>query len=170
MRWVPVRLLVLAVALLMLAGVVAAGAVRDAVGPGSAGGGPALPRSGAGIQHPISHYTPGTVAPHIGLAQLCPHLSVEWDSARRTLSPADRRRVKALYGIDAGTRVSEWDHLVPRELGGADTAANIWPMVNHAQDQRKDRLENELHRQVCAGRLDLAEAQQRSREFWIWWK
>jgi hypothetical protein len=170
---------VLAVALLLLVGIVAAGAIREAVqdwsaGPGSVGAGPTIPRSGAGVnsfgvQHPISHYTPGTVALHIGLGQLCPHLSVEWEGARRTLGDSDRQRVKALYGVGAGVRVAEWDHLVPRELGGADTIGNIWPMVNHDQDQRKDRLENELHRQVCAHRLDLPEAQQRARTFWVWW-
>jgi hypothetical protein len=176
-RYIPVRLIILAVAILLLVGIVAAGAVREAVedwsaGPSPADDGSAVPPAGAGtvgVQHPIDHYTPGAVAPGVTFEDLCPHLSVLWDRARRSLSDGQRVRVKALYGIPAETKVSEWDHLIPRELAGADTQANIWPMVNHDQDQRKDRLENELHRQVCAGRLDLGEAQERALRYWLWW-
>lgn len=174
LRLVPVRVLILVVAALVLVLPVVAGAVRDAAtGPRPAGAGSAVPPAGPGglilPEKPIGHYTPGQTASGIGLADLCPHLSEAWDGARRSLTDAQKRRVKALYGIGQADPVAEWDHLIPRELGGADTLANIWPMTDRDADQRKDRLENELHRQVCAGRLDLAEAQQRARQFWVWW-
>jgi hypothetical protein len=121
------------------------------------------------VAKPIPAYTPGTINPAIGLGQLCPHLDPGWEAARRTLGAADRRRVMASYGIADPGRVSEWDHLIPRSLGGADTISNIWPMTDRTQDQRKDQLENRLHRQVCAGTIRLATAQDQARTYWEHW-
>lgn len=55
----------------------------------------------------------------------------------------------------------EIDHLISRELGGADDVANLWPQsyVGEWNARLKDRLENRLHREVCAGRLTLEDAQ-----------
>jgi hypothetical protein len=121
------------------------------------------------VDKPIPAYTPGATAAEIRTPQLCPHLSPAWAAARRTLGTADRRLTMARYGIANPDRVSEWDHLIPRELAGADTIANIWPQTDRPTDQRKDRLENLLHRQVCAGQLALTEAQHRAVRYWEWW-
>jgi hypothetical protein len=64
------------------------------------------------------------------------------------------------------------DHLVPLELGGANVGrdrrtgkvvvtANLWPQPNfgRATAEVKDRLENYLHDEVCAGRIGLRAAQ-----------
>lgn len=60
----------------------------------------------------------------------------------------------------------EIDHLVPLELGGADTKENLW--VQMAPDyHRKDLLENELHRRVCAGTANLIDAQNCIRGNWL---
>lgn len=55
----------------------------------------------------------------------------------------------------------EVDHLVPLELGGADTLANLWPQpaLPHPGFHDKDKLENDLHRAVCSGKLDIIDAQ-----------
>jgi hypothetical protein len=176
LRYFPVRLLVLVAAAILVGVVVVGGSIMGSLtdaGPGPAGARPAIPRSGAGLptsfERPNPHYTPGAVNPQIGLADLCPHLSAAWDRARRSLSASAKIRVKAEYGIPASKRVAEWDHLIARELGGADTEANLWPQVNPTDDHRKDLLENQLHRDVCAGRLDLAEAQDRIVTYWEWW-
>ena len=59
----------------------------------------------------------------------------------------------------------EIDHLVPRQLGGADTEANLWPQPLR-QARLKDRAENRAHREVCDGRADLAEVQRQMARDW----
>jgi hypothetical protein len=54
---------------------------------------------------------------------------------------------------------SELDHLVSLELGGANDIANLWPEVGKLPNP-KDKVENDLHRAVCAGKVLLAAAQQ----------
>lgn len=43
--------------------------------------------------------------------------------------------------------------LIPLELGGASTVANLWPepWADPRGAHRKDDLENALNRQVCSG-------------------
>jgi 5-methylcytosine-specific restriction endonuclease McrA len=42
----------------------------------------------------------------------------------------------------------EVDHLISRELGGADATDNLWPQpyTQHPGAHEKDRLENQLHK------------------------
>ncbi len=88
---------------------------------------------------------------------------------RRSLTPRQKTAVLDAYRLPAGTRVTEWDHRIPLELGGGNGTKNIWPMTDRTSDQRKDLLENRLHDDVCDGQLPLAEAQARAREYWKWW-
>lgn len=74
------------------------------------------------------------------------------------------------YASPQPRRTFEEDHLVSLELGGHPTdPRNLWPQPwdgtygAHA----KDRLENFLHRAVCAGRIPLAEAQAAVASDWI---
>lgn len=56
----------------------------------------------------------------------------------------------------------ELDHLVPLELGGAPSdPRNLWLEKWDGQwgAHTKDRLENALHRAVCAGAITLGQAQ-----------
>jgi hypothetical protein len=62
-------------------------------------------------------------------------------------------------------QVCELDHLVPLELGGADTLDNIWPQcgpngvgLHERYFKLKDMVENYLTAMVKAGRMDLDEA------------
>ena len=76
-----------------------------------------------------------------------------------------RREVFRRYGVPwAAHRDYEVDHLVPRELGGADDLSNLWPQ-NWDDAHRKDHEENRLHQAVCAGTLSLEEAQARMRRW-----
>lgn len=70
-----------------------------------------------------------------------------------------KREVAAAYGIPA----SDWslyvfDHLIPRELAGADLASNLWPEPR-AEAKTKDKLERRLNRLTCAGKMTLKQAQ-----------
>ncbi len=53
------------------------------------------------------------------------------------------------------------DHLISRELGGADTVENLWPQLytRHPGVHEKDWLANRLHADVCSGIMTLHEAQ-----------
>jgi len=62
----------------------------------------------------------------------------------------------------------EVDHLVSRELGGADSIENLWPQpyTQHPGAHEKDWLENQLHKEVCAGKITLEGAQQEIKGDW----
>ncbi len=53
----------------------------------------------------------------------------------------------------------ELDHLIPLELGGADTLDNVWPQCGTDNFRTKDTVENYLNREVKSGRMSLADAQ-----------
>ncbi len=93
-----------------------------------------------------------------------------WATAhRQRLTLTQKTAVLKAYELPLDTKISEWDHLIPLELGGGNGTKNIWPMTNRAQDQRKDRLENRLHDDVCDRGLPLVDAQARARDYWRWW-
>lgn len=69
------------------------------------------------------------------------------------------------YGLASGT-VSELDHLVPLELGGANDAANLWPEVGKLPNP-KDKVENDLRDAVCSGKVSLASAQKAIASDWV---
>jgi hypothetical protein len=73
-------------------------------------------------------------------------------------------KIMAAYGYSGQSPYKyELDHLVPLELGGASTTSNLWPELdNHPSSyylNSKDIVENELHLEVCTGRITLAQAQ-----------
>jgi hypothetical protein len=64
----------------------------------------------------------------------------------------------------------EEDHLISLEIGGHPTdPRNLWPepWSGSLNAHDKDRLENELHRQVCAGTITLEAAQQAIASDWV---
>ena len=74
------------------------------------------------------------------------------------------------YGIDRNVGHYEIDHLIPLGIGGADTPENRWLESRDTAPWNadvKDRLENYLHDQVCAGRIDIREAQKAVAADWI---
>ena len=82
-----------------------------------------------------------------------------------------KRQVYAAYGIQThASGEYEVDHLIPLELGGSNALTNLWPQSYQTQPWNahvKDRLENELHRLVCAGQLPLDTAQRDIATDWI---
>jgi hypothetical protein len=119
----------------------------------------------ASADRPSRELTPGVTRP-ISRTAVC---STRWGLIVAT----SRRRcaeVFAAYGIPYSQHRSyELDHLVPRELGGADDVANLWPQkwTGPYNARQKDRLENALHRAVCAGELSLHDAQESIRRDWL---
>jgi hypothetical protein len=110
--------------------------------------------------------TPGVVRP-LTRAQVC---GTAWGKDRRHVTLAMRQHVFAAYGIPYAQHAQyEVDHLIPRELGGADDEANLWPQPWDGPHgaHAKDRLENALHRAVCAGTITLPAAQAAIRTDWI---
>ncbi len=53
------------------------------------------------------------------------------------------------------------NHLISLELGGSNDVKNLWPepYLPLPGARQKDVLENWLHKQVCTGKMPLADAQ-----------
>jgi hypothetical protein len=106
---------------------------------------------------PDSVVTPGVIATsdtHV----VC-HRSTK--TVRHT-TEAMKAHVYASYGILRHAQGQyEIDHLIPLELGGADTIANLWPQPASPAPgfHQKDLLENFLHNAVCTGGIPLGVAQ-----------
>ncbi len=101
-------------------------------------------------------FTPGEARP-LAENAVC---ATKWGKDERHVTLKMKRTVCGLYGETEGCpgRGFEVDHLISRELGGADTIANLFPQPI-GQARLKDRLENRLHREVCAGAISLHAAQ-----------
>ena len=111
------------------------------------------------LQVPDPMKTPGAVREEIDANQIC---TIKWGVDARHVSEAMKRQVFEAYGLsgnndsrcvpDRNGRRCEIDHLVSRELGGADVVQNLWPEPYGSSPWNaalKDRLENRLHREVC---------------------
>lgn len=114
--------------------------------------------------------TPGVTNPAVTQASVC---ATKWGTDRRFVTPAMKREVAAAYHRSRASIVGygkgpccEFDHLISRELGGADDVKNLWPQPWGAAKQ-KDRLENRLHVLVCNGTISLATAQTAIAHDWI---
>jgi 5-methylcytosine-specific restriction endonuclease McrA len=111
--------------------------------------------------------------------------TTKWGQDARHVTPKMKKDVYTQYGTapgkgvcefktrttKSGTQVTEGcevDHLISRELGGADTEENLWPQpyTQHPGAHEKDWLENELHKEVCANTITLADAQKEITDDW----
>ena len=114
-----------------------------------------------------SAVTPGKTVP-ITEKSLC---STKWGKDARHVTPKMKEQVCEAYGLKPhcyGAETNEIDHLISRELGGADDISNLWPQPynQHPGAHEKDAVENWLHRQVCSGKISLAEAQHDIADDW----
>jgi hypothetical protein len=127
---------------------------------------------GAGVVHAAIVSAPDPrLTPGVTLLVSQPALCAQPNPNNKAVPPALQRRVFAEYGIaGAPARAYEVDYLVTPALGGADDIHNLWPHSHSAtiwNAQVKDALEVRLHEMVCAGRLELREAQQEIAVDWI---
>ena len=84
-------------------------------------------------------------------------------------TPLERDLIKT-YGLRGTPQDYELDHLIPLELGGnPPDVRNLWPEPYEPRPgaHEKDRLENYLKRQVCAGAMTLAAAQKAISSNWV---
>jgi hypothetical protein len=124
--------------------------------------------SGGG-QLPDPHCTPGGIDPAVTQANI--HSTICTSGYTSTIRPPEAQteafkfnEAYPAYGIASGT-ATELDHLVSLELGGNNSAANLWPEVPPSPNP-KDSVENALNAAVCAGRVSLASAQQAIAQDW----
>lgn len=118
--------------------------------------------------------TPGAVRAGVTAADLCP---VAHTPALRNVSESEKRAVYRAYGMSGphqgycNTKEGcEIDHLQSLEIAGANDIANLWPQKYDGTTWNahvKDRYENFLHAQICAGKMTLQEAQDQIRTDWI---
>ena len=142
---------------------------------------PAALASGAGggatLGLPNRALTPGATNPRVRAQNIHSTICVAGYSASVRPSESYTERLKFFqldhgYNVGANTQASNYeeDHLIPLEVGGSPTSVkNLWP---EPRDVRwgaalKDRLENVLHRLVCAGRVSLVSAQRVFSTNWI---
>jgi hypothetical protein len=120
--------------------------------------------------------TPGVARAGLTEAMIC---ATKWGKDARHATDAMKEQVFAAYGFSGnddprcdppkaprGKKQSkqrcEIDHLISRELGGADDVKNLWPQLYHSKPWNahlKDKLENRLHKEMCAGNITLKQAQ-----------
>jgi hypothetical protein len=119
--------------------------------------------AGAQSALPTISITPGVARP-MTLTVIC---STAWGKDARHVTLAMKKQVFAAYGIPYADHAQyEVDHLISRELGGADDVKNLWPEPwyiavdgKESGAHQKDRVENATHKAVCAGSISLEEAQ-----------
>lgn len=117
---------------------------------------------------PNLHKTPGLWRADLTEAEIC---ATKWGKDARHVTAKMKGQVFAAYGYSGNTnahcladthgRHCEIDHLISRELGGADSVRNLWPQPYGSSPWNahlKDKLENRLHTEMCAHRLTLARA------------
>ena len=88
----------------------------------------------------------------------------------RDVSTATKKKVFAEYGIPYSQHANyEVDHLISLEVGGGNDISNLWPENLKITDGSltKDKFENYLHSQVCAGKTTIKEAQFEISNNWL---
>jgi hypothetical protein len=103
--------------------------------------------------------------------KLTPGRVAERDKDRRGVTLVMEQKVFARYRLPWKRR-SEFkiDHLIPTELGGADTIDNLWPQRVNARPygaDRKELLTEIFLEKIRAGKMTLAQAQEEIRRDWI---
>jgi hypothetical protein len=80
-----------------------------------------------------------------------------------------RNQLYAEYSRTRGPDCCEVDHLMPLELGGSNDTRNLWPQPDAPRPGwgEKHQLEDELHAEVCAGKMPLADAQRCIASNWV---
>ena len=103
--------------------------------------------------------------------KLTPGRVAESDKDRAGVTVAMEQKVFARYRLAWASRAAfKMDHLIPRELGGADTIDNLWPQSLHARPygpDRKELLADVLRLKIARGQMTLAQAQEQIRNDWI---
>jgi hypothetical protein len=117
--------------------------------------------------------TPGALNPAVTQSNIGQTICVSgWsESVRPAESVTEPEKLASMlaYGDNGPAGDYEYDHLVSLELGGAvNDRRNLWPEPG-ASPNPKDAVENALHRMVCSGEMQLAQAQRIIATNWVKW-
>lgn len=111
--------------------------------------------------------TPGAIIDSATKEQIC---RPGYASRVRNVPQSEKNEAYAAYGIRSH-RIGQYevDHLVSLELGGSNDIANLWPEAAQPRPgfHEKDKVENYLHDQVCAGKIPLRQAQEQIATNWL---
>ena len=103
--------------------------------------------------------------------KLTPGRIARADKDRLGVTVAMEQKVFARYRLPWSRREAfKIDHLIPLELGGADTIDNLWPQSLRARPygpDRKELLTEVLLQRIAKGQLTLAQAQEQIAYDWI---
>jgi hypothetical protein len=103
--------------------------------------------------------------------KLTPGRIAEHDKDRGGVTVQMEQKVFAHYRIPWSRRPQfKVDHLIPLELGGADTIDNLWPQSLRTRPydaDRKELLTEVLLQRIRTGRMTVAQAQEEIRKDWI---
>jgi hypothetical protein len=111
--------------------------------------------------------TPGALVSAVSRDQIC---RPGYASSVRNVTTSTKDKVYAEYGITHRTTGEyEVDHLVSLELGGSNDISNLWPEAASPKPgfHEKDKVENYLHSQVCAGAISLDRARVEIATNWL---
>jgi hypothetical protein len=135
-------------------------------------GGPCSIRVKNGYPLPDARCSPGAINPTITLTVLKDPEFRTGCIRDCTTTGSQKANTYGAYGIahpsrnNGSTQTCELDHVVPLELGGADTLDNIWPQCGPTGAplpvrffKEKDIVENYLAAEVKSGRRTLIAAQ-----------
>jgi hypothetical protein len=93
------------------------------------------------------------------------------DTERGGVTLKMEQKVFARYHLPWSRRAEfKIDHLIPTELGGADTIDNLWPQSLRARPygaDRKELLVEVLLEKIRTGKMSLAQAQEEISRDWI---
>ncbi len=127
-------------------------------------------KAGPASLYPNPSLTPGDVFPGVTAKEVCVS---GYSSSVRSVSSDEKAAVYQRYGIPNEPGKHEVDHFISLELGGSNMVTNLWPEPYVTSDapnkigaHEKDKVENALHAEVCAGRMTLQQAQDQIRSDW----
>jgi len=103
--------------------------------------------------------------------KLTPGKVAKRDKDKRGVTIAMEQKVFARYHLPWSRRAEfKIDHLIPVELGGADTIDNLWPQSVRAKPygpDRKELLAEVLLQRIAKGQITLEQAQEQISKDWI---
>ncbi len=118
---------------------------------------------------PDPRLTPGKADPAVSQANIQATVCKDgYTKTVRNVSEAEKKQVMERYGLpESDLRLVEIDHFFSLEIGGANDVDNLWPQYYQAAPRQsgylgareKDVVETHLKRQVCSGKMSLAQAQ-----------
>lgn len=119
------------------------------------------------IDKPNSILTPGEQTPIVDLDIIC---KSGYSAVIRNVSEVTKRKVYDNYfipyserGTKNGKEISKIDHLIPLAISGGNSITNLWPHFFDVDSgwgvEKKNVIENTLHKLVCKRNITLQEAQ-----------